>query len=64
MKEINISNKTKESIKCPLCSSDTPLEYRQWMSTHLYVCHECPFIAMEYYNNDNVKDLQDYLNFN
>lgn len=30
-------------------------------TTHIYVCPECPFVGFEYYEERNVKDLQEFL---
>lgn len=53
----------KDFIKCPLCHADT-VEYKQWLITHIWTCAECPFLSLEYYNDENIKELQDYLKFN
>ena len=44
---------------CPMC--DTVLEHKEVGSTHIYVCRECPFLGMEFFTSENLKDLTDYL---
>lgn len=49
------------AYKCPLCEAGD-VEYRQWLSTHVYVCDECPYVAFEYSGDKEIKELTDYLN--
>ena len=53
----------KDFVKCPLCCADS-MSYKSWLGTHLYICDECPFLSMEYYNDNDITNLQDYLKFN
>ncbi len=51
------------AYKCPLCH-DGDVEHRDWMSTHVYSCEACPFLAFEYSTNKDIDAVIDYLKFN
>jgi len=51
------------SFECPLCR-EGDVEYKEWMSAHIYSCNECPFLALEYYGTKDIAVLTDYLKFN
>ena len=52
---------------CPLCAHPltwkptNPTWQRNEDVTHIYVCPECPFIGLEYYEQRNIDDLIRYL---
>jgi hypothetical protein len=51
------------AYKCPLCLEGR-VKHTQWLSTHLYICDACPYLAMEYSTSKNAEELMDYLKFN
>lgn len=51
------------AFRCPLCQT-LNVESKKIKETYIYVCDECPFIAFEYYLNNNLEDLTAYLNYN
>lgn len=53
----------KSAYKCPLCK-EGDIEHKQWMSTHLYICDACPYLAMEWHKDQNTLELIDYLKHN
>ncbi len=59
LKEI-IQKSKAVSMCCPMC--DTVLDYELFQGTHIYTCPECPFVALEYFNDGNIQDLAKYLN--
>lgn len=49
----------KNKIKCPLCNEKT--KYKEVKGTHIWSCPVCPFVAFEYYNKENTKQLTEHL---
>lgn len=48
-------------MKCPICDSE--LEYRckeknEEEKTHVWVCSECPCVIFEYWDEEDVDNLQ------
>lgn len=50
----------REDLKCPLCEENT-LEHKIYGGTHIYSCSDCPFLGLEFFGSENLKDLSDYL---
>lgn len=52
----------KKAFDCPLCGGF--VVHKELLapenSTHAYSCKECPFMALEAYNEQNIKDLLAY----
>ena len=57
-----------QTMKCPMCDhvlswNSVPKIYKEDEPvTHIYICPECPFVGLEYYNDKNIEDLKVYLN--
>lgn len=51
---------SEEFIKCPLCKIQIKHEIIG-NETHIWICPECPFIGIEFYIENNLKDLNNYL---
>lgn len=51
----------KESIKCPLCRAKAP--WSTFGDTHIWKCIDCPFMAIEYYNDKDIDNLKESLNY-
>lgn len=49
------------SLKCPLCEGECVGCEEINNRTYIYVCEQCPFIGLEYYNDRNSADLLEYL---
>lgn len=49
-----------EGILCPLCGE--PIEHHNHKKADLWACNSCPFVGFEFYGNDNLQDLINYLN--
>lgn len=57
----------KYKIKCPLCNEE--MVYKKISNsmvdimgnTHIWICPNCPFIGLEFYDNYNAKALANYL---
>lgn len=52
--------KVRKGVVCGMCGGVTV--YEQQGDTHIYVCEACPFLALEYFNRNNLTDLTDYIN--
>lgn len=50
----------KPDIRCPICD-DAYMVYREHISTHLWVCPDCPAVLFEYYGSGDTKALHSYL---
>lgn len=51
----------KPAFLCPLCDDGGVYHYKI-NGTDIYACDEtCPFIALEYYRDENIEALQEYL---
>lgn len=48
------------NLKCNLCETGE-MEYVQVKKTAIYVCEQCPNLQLEYYNLDDINNLQLYL---
>lgn len=49
----------KNNVVCPLCGAN--MAYQHANETHFWSCEACPSVLFEYYNSDNIKDLQEKL---
>jgi len=49
-----------KELPCPMCI-EAFLDYKKVKNTHIYVCPVCPFVGMEYIDNQNLLDLTEYL---
>ena len=52
-------------MKCPLCGNKE-VKYRSakkkdGTDTHIYVCPECPYIAVEYYDDEDLLNLNNLI---
>lgn len=50
----------EEFILCPLCAGR--IAYVNVDGTHIWPCSHCPFVGMEYYNENDIKALGFALN--
>lgn len=48
------------TIRCPLCQAR--MDYKNYHSTYIWSCSECPGVLFEYYNRDNLEQVANYLN--
>lgn len=48
-----------EKTTCPLCNGE--MRYKKHNNTHIWVCEECPNVMFEYYDNENIADLSEFL---
>ena len=47
------------NLICNMCDSE--MEHIEHNGTHIWTCSECPNVQIEYYNNDDLKNLKEYL---
>lgn len=47
-------------MKCNMCE-EGDLQHHEFKETHIYVCNSCPNVQLEYYSNDNIKNLYEFL---
>jgi ribosomal protein L37AE/L43A len=47
-------------MTCPLCNE--PIEVKMINGTPIWSCQACPFIAIEFYQLNDLKNLTNYLN--
>lgn len=47
-------------LLCPF-DNETPLTYTMQNLTPIWSCTNCPYIAFEYINTENINDLKEYL---
>ena len=55
-----LSTEIRTGLGCPMCKGAI-LEYKKVGNTHIYSCTDCPFLAMEFFTAENLKDLTEYL---
>lgn len=53
-----MSKRTKPLI-CPMCGST--MDYKKWFATHIWVCPDCPFAGIEYYNDGNTDRFKEFM---
>ena len=62
--EKEIKKFENNNTECPLCNSK--LKYKKiennTKNTHIYICPNCPFIGLEFYEYKNLEDLKKHLN--
>jgi ribosomal protein L37AE/L43A len=49
----------RKNLVCPMCES--LLTHKKVGNTHIYGCSDCPFLGMEFFTTENLKDLTEYL---
>jgi hypothetical protein len=54
-----MENKEIRKLDCPMCGAE--LEYKKHGETHIYSCLECPLLALEWFGDQNSRDLLEYL---
>lgn len=47
-------------LNCAMCGE--VMEHVEQGVTHIYVCEACPFLALEYFEPENLADLTEWLN--
>jgi len=55
-----LAKELREGLPCPMCK-DAILEYKKVGNTHIYSCTDCPFLGLEFFTSENLKDLTEYL---
>lgn len=57
-------------LTCPLCKDETLVHTTKTMRSnaeirhhHIYVCEECPFVGMEFYNAKDLASLIQHLGY-
>lgn len=48
------------AFRCPLCTAS--VYHTDQNGTHIYSCNECPFLALEWYTNNDTTALISHLN--
>ncbi len=46
-------------IKCPHCQEE--IKHSYYKGTHYWMCKTCPFVAFEYYHDNDIKRLREKL---
>ena len=55
-----LATEIREGLSCPM-SKGAILEYKKVGITHIYTCTDCPFLGLEFFTSENLKDLTEYL---
>jgi len=53
------------TFNCPLCSTlrnPVTVKPTDWKGTYIWSCPECPFISLEYYNDQDIEHLKEKVN--
>ena len=48
-----------DDIKCPFCNGN--MTFKEKNNTYIWVCDDCPNIMFEFYDFDDLVNLNDYL---
>lgn len=46
----------ENNLKCNICVTGE-MEYKEHKGTRIYICDQCPNVQIEYYNNEDIKNL-------